>query len=162
PKNLPVRPTTDFSKEALFNLLNNKFDFTKCNVVDLYSGTGNIAYEFASRSCKRITAVDFNQKCVGYISKTCKELNINNIKIIKADVYRYVARCTDKFDIIYADPPYDAEDVEKVLDQILASDLLNKNGYLILEHSKRNDYSKKEQFLEQRKYGDVRISIFSA
>ena len=162
PKDLPVRPTTDYGKEGLFSLLDNRYDFENCNVLDLYSGTGNMAYEFASRGAKQVTAVDLDYKCTSYIKQVSKGWDIKTIRVFRSDVSRFIERRKESYDIIYADPPYEIRNLGKRLDHILMSGIISKDGILVFEHSKRNDFSKKEQFLEERKYGDVRMSIFSA
>ncbi len=143
-------------------MLDNLYDFTACTALDLFSGTGNIAYEFASRGCKHVTAVDINAKCVTFIRTTCKQFGIENMDILKADIKRFIPRTSSTFDIIYADPPFEGDDVEKTLDSLLESKILNEDGILLFEHTKRKDFSKKERFWERRKYGEVHISIFSA
>ena len=162
PKSLPVRPTTDFAKEALFNILNHEIDFSEVTMLDLFSGTGNIAYEFASRGCQSITAVDAHYGCVKYISQTAAELDFP-IQTIKADVKKYVGVCQTKFDVIFADPPYDftAEEIEQIVVQIFDNSLLTEDGFLIIEHSKHTDLSKVPHFDRFRKYGGSVFSFFS-
>ncbi len=161
PKKLPVRPTTDMAKEALFNILNNRFNLNGLQVLDLFSGTGNIAYEFSSRGASAITAVDENFDCVKFIKKTSTELDMN-INVIKSDVYKYLEKAPIKADIIFADPPYDFEPeaFQKITDLIFEKELLLEDGILILEHSKHTDLSKLEHFKESRKYGSSVFSFF--
>lgn len=161
PKKLPVRPTTDMAKEALFNILNNQFHFQGLEVLDLFSGTGNIAYEFASRGAAHITSVDANFDCVKFIKKTASELDFN-ISVIKSDVYKYLEKAPIKADIIFADPPYNFEASEfiKIADLVFEKDLLNEGGQLIIEHSKHTDLSKSEHFLDARRYGGSVFSFF--
>lgn len=160
PKNLPVRPTTDLAKEGLFNILANQFDTQDIKILDLFAGTGNITYEFVSRGCKEITSVDINYKCVQFIKRTITLLGFQNINIIKKDVFKYLAGCKDSFGIIFADPPYDLADVELVAELVFKNQLLDKEGWLIIEHKKEIDFSKHKCFLRQRKYGNVNFSIF--
>ena len=138
PKNLPVRPTTDQSKEAIFNIINNIYYFDELNVLDLFSGSGNISYEFASRGVKNIKCVDNNSNCVRFIKKISDELNFN-LKITKSDTSKYLKSCLDQFDIIFFDPPYvfKIEEYFKIIDLILERNLLNTNGIIIAEHTKQ-------------------------
>jgi len=106
PKNLPVRPTTDRSKEALFNILQNQYEWSEIKTLDLFSGTGNISYEFASRGVSSVTAVDQNRFCTAFISKSSKELELE-IQVIQSDVFKFIKDCSLEFDLIFADPPYD-------------------------------------------------------
>jgi 16S rRNA (guanine966-N2)-methyltransferase len=160
PGNLPVRPTTDFAKEGLFNVLGNHFDFSGLKILDLFSGTGNITYEFVSRGCTEITAVDVNYNCCSFIKKTASEMGFNNVKVIKADVFSYLKKCIDKFDLIFADPPFEMEKIEQIPSMVFEKGILKENGWLIVEHSVRTELSK-ERLLQKRDYGKVNFSIFS-
>lgn len=161
PKKLPVRPTTDMAKEALFNILNNNFQFSQLSILDLFSGTGNIAYEFASRGSKEITAVDANYDCVKFIKKTAQELDFD-ISTIKSDVFKFLEKAYVKADIIFADPPYDFEENEflKIPQIVFEKNLLNQNGQLIIEHSKHTNLSNFPNFIEARRYGGSVFSFF--
>lgn len=161
PKKLPVRPTTDMAKEALFNILNNRFYFDELKVLDLFSGTGNISYEFASRGVENITAVDGFQGCVRYISKTAQELGFS-INTIKSDVFKYLQGKQDKFDLIFADPPYgfETEQFLEIANLVFEKELLLEDGVLIIEHSEHTDLSNHPKFSEQRKYGGSIFSFF--
>jgi 16S rRNA (guanine966-N2)-methyltransferase len=160
PKNLPVRPTTDFAKEGLFNVLTNEFDFEELEVLDLFSGTGNIAYEFVSREVKKVLCIDQNYNCVSFIKKTSKELDFKQLNVFKNDVFRYLNQYKQSFDIIFADPPYDLKEIPLIPGLVFKNQLLKKNGWLIIEHDKRTDLSEFPNFLVQRKYGNVNFSIF--
>lgn len=161
PKKLPVRPTTDMAKEALFNILNNRFNLNGITFLDLFSGTGNIAFEFASRGASQITAVDENFDCVKFIKKTSEELDMN-INVVKSDVYKYLEKAPVKSDIIFADPPYDFEPeaFHKIISLVFEKALLKEDGTLILEHSKHTDLSDTSHFTEARKYGSSVFSFF--
>ncbi|WP_313113702.1 RsmD family RNA methyltransferase [Aequorivita sediminis] len=162
PKNLPVRPTTDFAKEALFNILRVRYYFDELNILDLFAGTGNISFEFASRAVPNITSVDAHLGCIQYINKVSEEFEFP-INAIKSDVSKYLESASGKFDVIFADPPYDFEvsDLENIVKTVFEKNLLAEEGVLIIEHSKMNDLSKKSHFIEARKYGGNVFSFFS-
>jgi 16S rRNA (guanine966-N2)-methyltransferase len=161
PKNLPVRPTTDMAKEALFNILNNLYYLQDISVLDLFSGTGNISYEFASRGTENITAVDADFGCIKFINKTSDELE-SNIKTIKSDVFKYLEKTPVKFDVIFADPPYglDTELFEKIVQLVFKNNLLNEDGILIVEHSKHTNLDSNTHLSYQKKYGGNMFSFF--
>ncbi len=161
PAKLPVRPTTDMAKEALFNILNNRYQFSGLQVLDLFSGTGNIAYEFASRGATSITAVDGHFECVKFIKKTSADLAFP-INVIKSDVFKFLEKTFLKADIIFADPPYDFafNDFSKIPYLIFENKFLSENGSLIIEHSKQTDLSTLEHFVEARRYGSSVFSFF--
>ncbi len=161
PSKLPVRPTTDVAKEALFNILNNRFHISQVSVLDLFSGTGNISYEFAARGAKKITAVDANYDCVKFIKKTASELDFP-VTTVKSDVFKYLEKVPVRADIIFADPPYnlDKKEFSRIADLVFEKAMLNDNGQLILEHSKHTDLSDLPNFLESRKYGSSVFSFF--
>ena len=161
PKKLPVRPTTDFAKEALFNILHNNYHFSGVTVLDLFSGTGNISYEFASRGAESIIAVDAHLECVKFINKTTEELDMP-ITTVKSDVFKYLAATPVTSDIIFADPPYNFEvdSLEQLVTATFENKLLKEDGVLIIEHSKKMDLSSLEHFSEARKYGNSMFSFF--
>ena len=161
PKNLPVRPTTDMAKEALFNIINNLYYFDSITVIDLFSGTGNISYEFASRGTKNIYAIDVNYNCIKYISNTAKELNLE-INTFKSDVYKFIDKTSMQADIIFSDPPYDFE-IEKfleIVDTVFTKNILKPEGVLIIEHSKQTDLSKHKNHSYDKRYGGNVFSFF--
>ncbi|MGB5556153.1 MAG: RsmD family RNA methyltransferase [Flavobacteriaceae bacterium] len=162
PKNLPVRPTTDMAKEALFNILNNRYYLNDLAVLDLFAGTGNIAYEFASRGVKNITCVDSHQGCVQFVTKTSEALGLG-IFSLRSDVYAYLERTKDQFNLIFADPPYDMpiESFERIAGLVFENNLLHQNGALIIEHAKQMDLAHLPYFSEQRKYGGSAFSFFT-
>jgi len=161
PKNLPVRPTTDMAKESLFNILNNTYYFDSISVIDLFSGTGNISYEFASRGTKTIYAIDAHFGCIKYISNTAKELDLP-INTFKSDVYKFLEKTALQTDVIFADPPYDfeAEQFLKIVDIVFTKKLLNADGVLIIEHSKHTDLSNHENHSYDKRYGGNVFSFF--
>nr|WP_298997887.1 RsmD family RNA methyltransferase [uncultured Allomuricauda sp.] len=161
PKKLPVRPTTDMAKEGLFNILNNRYYLEHLKILDLFSGTGNISFEFASRGSKSIIAVDSYASCVQFISKTAKELGFP-IQAIKSDVFKFLERTSEKADIVFADPPYNLpfDEVAKIVLLVFERKLLLEDGLLIIEHSDQTDLSTIEHFSEARKYGGSVFSFF--
>ncbi|MCK0131250.1 RsmD family RNA methyltransferase [Flavobacteriaceae bacterium F08102] len=161
PKKLPARPTTDFAKEALFNILNNHYHFSQIRVLDLFAGIGSISFEFASRGCHDLTAVEQHFLSAKFIQKIANELEFP-MQIITTDVFHYLPKCRKTFDVIFADPPYDF-DVEKITQlttPVFSQHLLNKDGYLIIEHSKHMDLSQLEHFCYTKKYGNSVFSFF--
>ncbi|MGX1930651.1 RsmD family RNA methyltransferase [Flagellimonas sp. 2504JD4-2] len=161
PKKLPVRPTTDMAKEGLFNILNNRFYIDELKVIDLFAGTGNISFEFASRGAANIIAVDSYPGCVQYITKTSKELDFSIVSI-KSDVFKFLEKTPEKANLIFADPPYnfEKEQFNKIADLIFDRKLLLEDGLLIIEHSDQTDLSDHPDFTEFRKYGGSVFSFF--
>lgn len=160
PNNLPVRPTTDQAKEALFNILQNQFDFENLKVLDLFSGTGNISIEFASRGVPEIYSVDRDFGCISYLKSLIKQFNLSNIKAIKSDVFKYLELETEQFDLIFADPPYDLPQINLIAPKVLERNLLKDNGYLIIEHPSMKKIDNNPSFIEQRQYGSSSFSFF--
>ncbi|MFB1040195.1 MAG: RsmD family RNA methyltransferase [Polaribacter sp.] len=161
PKNLPVRPTTDMAKESLFNILNNTYYFDAISVIDLFSGTGNISYEFASRGTKKIYSVDAHAGCIRYINTTAKELDLD-ISTFKSDVYKFLEKTPLKADVIFADPPYDFEEEQflKIVNLVFDRKILNEDGVLIVEHSKHTDLTTHEKHIYDKRYGGNVFSFF--
>ncbi|MEC5165392.1 16S rRNA (guanine966-N2)-methyltransferase [Flavobacterium sp. PL11] len=161
PKGLPVRPTTDMSKEALFNVLNNHFSFEGLKILDLFAGTGNISYEFASRGSTPITSVDGDFGCVKFIKQVATEYDFN-IAATKSDVYTYLERCKTSYDIIFADPPYgfDQKTFEKIIELVFERELLNTEGMMVIEHSKYTKLEHMIHFSFQKSYGGSIFSFF--
>lgn len=160
PKNLPVRPTTDLAKESLFNILRNKISFEEKNALDLFAGSGSLSYEFVSRGCKLVLSVDSNFKCIQFIKNTAKEFGMDSIRPIRSDVFRYIKSNKLKFDIIFADPPYQMENIHEISSEIFKHELLNPGGWLIVEHPKEVLLGELDFFVEHRKYGHVNFSFF--
>ena len=159
--NLPVRPTTDMAKESLFNILSNKIDFEDKLALDLFTGTGSIAFEFVSRGCQTVIAVDKNFQCIQFIKQAGLEFGMENLHVIRTDVFRFIQSTSKKFDIIFADPPYALDGIETINQLVFENKLLNKGGWLIVEHPREIDFSEQEHFVEHRKYGKVNFSFFS-
>ena len=160
PKNLPTRPTTDFAKEGLFNILNNRFFFDDLRVLDLFAGTGNIAYEFASRGAGEITCVDQNKGCVRFIGEMADDLGAN-IQPVQLDAWLFVQKTTTSYNIVFADPPYDWDKHEALAEALIQKGFLKEGGEAIIEHSADTDLSHLPGFFEHRKYGHVHFSFFS-
>lgn len=161
PKKLPVRPTTDMAKEALFNILNNQYYFHEISVLDLFSGTGNISYEFASRGTTQITAVDEHYGCVKFINETAEAFDMA-IKTIKSDVFSFLEKSKQQHTIIFADPPYDfqIEAFSKIPELVFKYQLLEEDGLLIVEHSKHTDLSALDNYSHSKGYGGNMFSFF--
>jgi len=160
PKNLPVRPTTDLAKEALFNILQNKIEFENIRVLDLFSGTGNISMEFASRDAAQVISVDRSIHCVNYLKDTARQHSLTNIKVYKDDVFKYLQLETDKFDLVFADPPYDLNRIPELPKVIFERELLLPGGLLVVEHQSMQNLSNHPAYIEQRKYGHSSFSFF--
>ncbi|MBL7138850.1 MAG: RsmD family RNA methyltransferase [Bacteroidales bacterium] len=160
PASLPVRPTTDYAKEGLFNVLNNLIDYSETTVMDLFSGTGNIAFEFASRGVPSILAVDIERRCVDFINQTAEKFGMEGIKAIRMNVLVLLKRGWDSVDLVFADPPYGMDGIEKLPDLILSSGIVKPAGIFILEHSDRDDFTHDPAFDQLREYGKVHFSIF--
>lgn len=161
PKNLPVRPTTDMSKEALFNVLNNHFNFSELKILELFAGTGSISYEFASRDCTPILCVDGDMGCVNFIKKTAKEFDFD-ITALKSDVFKFLEKHKGNYDIIFADPPYgmNQKEFEKIIELIFENELLDEEGMLVVEHSKYTKLDQMSNFSFQKNYGGSVFSFF--
>lgn len=161
PRNLPVRPTTDMAKEALFNILANRLFFEDTRVLDLFAGTGNMSFEFASRGCREITSVDIHPGCVRFIQEKSNEWEFP-ITAIRMDVFKFLETTAGSFDLILADPPYDisTEEFNSIHNLVFDRKLLSPDGILIIEHSKRTDLSHLDHLSSVRKYGNSRFSFF--
>lgn len=160
PRNLRARPTTDFAKENIFNVLGNLVDFEDLDVLDLFSGTGSISYEFASRGVRSVTSVEVNNVHHNFIRQTARELEFDNFYAVRANVFLYLKSCTKQFDLIFSDAPYDLEGSEEVIRLVFERDLLGEDGILVFEHSKDRDFSSHEKFWQLRSYGSVQFSMF--
>ena len=162
PRKLPVRPTTDMAKEALFSILNNRYYFEDLSVLDLFAGIGSISLEFASRGTKNITAVDSHARCVSFLSATSKSLDAG-IQCLKSDAHTFLRKTSAKYDLIFADPPYELEkkEFEKLVEIAFERELLLDDGIVILEHSTRMKLNDLPYFEETRKYGGSSFSFFS-
>ena len=159
-KKFKDRPTTDKGKEALFNILENRYNMPEIKVLDLFSGSGSIAYEFISRGAKEVVMVEKNYNHFKFIRETLKNLDMRNGVAVKSDSFQYIKKCMDKFDIIFADPPYSLENLKDIPDTIFDSGILPDKGLLILEHPASYNFSNHPHFFELRQYSKVNFSFF--
>lgn len=160
PPNLKARPTTDFARENLFNILNNFMDWEDTNALDLFSGTGSISFELVSRGCPRVVCVESNHLHYEFICKTIDNLKSNELWPIKSDAFKFLKLNHEKFDLIFADPPYDLKALNTIPDIIFNKVILKPNGLFILEHSANNNFSEHPNFWQLKKYGSVHFSMF--
>ncbi len=160
PTNISARPTTDFARENIFNVLENLTDLEDAECLDLFAGTGAISFEFLSRECRHVTAVEKAATQWRFISQVAQRLNVDNFTLIRGDVFRFVATCSQKYDVIFADPPYDLPRFGEIPELILNSRMLREGTIFIIEHSRNFDFSSLPHFLEHRAYGSVNFSIF--
>lgn len=161
PKNFPSRPTTDFAKEGLFNILENRLMLHDLRILDLCAGSGNISIEFLSREAGTVVSVDRNFNCVRHIKQIAETLGCTGeIDIIKSDMFKYVKHAGTTFDLIFADPPYAYEDYETLIDEIFERGILAEDGLLIIEHGKETTLENRPHFEFMRKYGGVHFSFF--
>jgi 16S rRNA (guanine(966)-N(2))-methyltransferase RsmD len=161
PKTFSARPTTDFAKENLFNILENLFDISVVKVLDLFAGTGGISYEFASRGSQYVDTVEIEPLHFTYIKKTSETLGFKQIHAIRNDSFRFLKFCRQSYDIIFADPPYANTQIALIPKLVFENNLLNDGGCLIIEHSTDNNFADVEGFSQQRRYGSVNFSFFS-
>lgn len=160
PEGLPVRPTTDMAKESLFNILNNYVDFEDIKVLDLFAGTGNISLEFASRNAISVLSVDLNVRCTDYIARMATEFKFQNLTAIRANVFAFLARPFGNYDVIFADPPYNLDNREKVPALIFENNWLADDGWLVMEHDKRLSFTSHPYFNQERRYGKIHFTFF--
>ncbi|MBK6826308.1 MAG: RsmD family RNA methyltransferase [Chitinophagaceae bacterium] len=161
PNHMPyTRPTTDIAKEGLFNILQNNLDFDAIKTLDLFGGTGSISYELASRGVTDLTVVEKDQTMFEFIKKTAKEFSIENLKLVRADVFKFIQTCSDRFDFIFAGPPYALTNIDDLPRLIIEKKLLENKGWFVLEHTPRNDYKQFPFFRSERNYGTTVFSIF--
>lgn len=159
-KSFKARPTTDFAKENLFNILENRINWEETTALDLFSGTGSISYELVSRGCKQVTSVEINFQHCKFISEVKSILKISNLQIIRDDSFHFIQKTKQKFDLIFADPPFDMKNVAEVPEKILTTTILHTDGLLIVEHSKHQRFDNLPQLFELRNYGSVNFSFF--
>lgn len=161
PRNLRARPTTDFAKENLFNVLGNMVDFEECDVLDLFAGTGSISYEFVSRGAESVTSVEVNSVHYNFIRQTARTFGMDNLYAVHANAFLYLKSTSKRFDIIFSDAPYDLEGSEQVIEIVFGRGLLKGGGLLVFEHSKGRSFEGHPRLLQTRSYGSVQFSIFA-
>ncbi len=160
-KNWPTRPTTDFAKEGIFNVINNSFYFDEIKVLDLFGGTGSHSYEFISRGCEDVTYVDQFRGCVNFVNKTAETLGIEDkIKVVQADVFKFIKRDINQYDYIFAGPPYPLPTLQLIPDKVFEHDLVKETGWLVVEHNNAHDFKNHPRFDNARAYGKAIFSIF--
>ncbi len=159
PDNLPARPTTDFAKEGLFNIITNNFEYDEIVFLDLFTGTGNISFEMASRGVTDIAGVELDQRSITFIKQMATDLNIE-INMLRMDVFEYIRSTKKKFDIIFAGPPYPLENIPALPDEIFEMELLKPKGWFILETNQKYSFDEHPYFLRKRNYGTTFFHIF--
>ena len=163
PAKMPhTRPTTDIAKEGLFNILQNRIDFEGISTLDLFGGTGSISYELASRGAENLTIVEKDPQMYTFIQQNMKMLGVQNVKILKMDIFQYLDSCTQQFDFIFAGPPYALNTINEIPKIVVAKKLIAPEGYFVLEHTPRNNYESYNGFVFQRNYGTTVFSFFFA
>lgn len=160
PAGYKARPTTDFAKEGLFSVLNNEYEFEGLKVLDLFGGTGSIAFEFASRGAARVWTVEMARENASFIKTEAQRLGLDNVTMVRDNVFDFLGICKEKFDLIFADPPFAMEGIETLPDRIFAADLLHPEMYFILEHGDEHSFTEHPYFLKEKKYGRVHFSFF--
>lgn len=160
PMGYKARPTTDFAKEGLFNILNNEYEFEDLKVLDLFGGTGAIAYEFASRGAARVYCVEMVRENASFIKTEAQRLGLDNVTMVRDNVFDFLPICREKFDIVFADPPYALEGLETLPDKVLEQDILHDDCYFILEHGDEHTFKDHPCFVKERNYGRVHFSFF--
>lgn len=161
PTKMPyTRPTTDVAKEGLFNVLQHRIQFEDMKTLDLFGGTGSITYELASRGAGQLTIVEKDNNMFDFIKKTAAALQLDRIKFVKMDVFKYLNQCTEQYDFIFAGPPYALTEIDALPRMIVEKKLLKNNGWFVLEHTPRNDYKQFEQYGFEKNYGTTIFSFF--
>ena len=160
PHTFKARPTTDFAKENIFNVLNSYIDFEGATALDLFAGTGSISLELLSRGCQQVVSIEKDRDHHAFIRQCVQKLGADNSVVIRGDVFRYIKSCSQQFDFIFADPPYQLNELAQIPDLIFEKGLLKEEGTFVLEHGAQNDFSNHPHFVEHRKYGSVNFSIF--
>ena len=160
PSNISARPTTDFARENIFNVMENLIDLEGAVALDLFAGTGAVSFEFLSRECESVTSVEKSHVQYNFMRKVRDQLNVKNMTLIKGDVFRFIETARQKFDVIFVDPPYDLPNFGDIPGKILASELVKPGTVFVMEHSKNYDFSTLPHFHQHRAYGSVNFSIF--
>ena len=162
PRTFKARPTTDFAKENIFNVLMQYVDFEDAQALDLFSGTGSISLELVSRGCRQVVSVELDRDHHRFIQECLKKLNTDKCVPIRGDVFRFLKSCKQQYDFIFADPPYALKELPQIPDIIFERQLLKEEGLFVFEHGKDYDFSNHPHFLEHRSYGSVNFTLFTA
>ncbi len=161
PRTFKARPTTDFAKENLFNVLSNQIDFEDgVTALDLFAGTGSISIELVSRGCDKVISVEKDSQHYAFICKVMQEVKTDKCFPIRGDAFKYIESSSEKFDFIFADPPYELKGLETIPQLIFEKGLLKEDGLFVLEHGKINNFEDDPHFVERRVYGSVNFSFF--
>ena len=160
PQTYAARPTTDFAREGLFNILGNEYEFEDLKVLDLFGGTGAVSYEFASRGASRVWCVEMARENASFIKRESTRLGLDNVTMVRDNVFDFLDICHEKFDLIFADPPYSLEGLETIPDKVLSKDILFPECYFILEHGSEHSFKDHPRFRKERIYGRVHFSFF--
>ena len=160
PRSFKARPTTDFAKENIFNVLQGYIDFEDTSALDLFAGTGSISLELVSRGCSRVISVEADRDHANFIRQCFQKLGEDKDILIRGDVFRFLKTCKQKFDFIFADPPYALKELETIPELIFKNNLLKEDGLFVLEHGNDNNFEENPHFIERRVYGSVNFSLF--
>lgn len=162
PRTFKARPTTDFAKENIFNVLTGYVDMDGATALDLFAGTGSISLELLSRGCAQVVSVEADREHAAFIGQCMRKIGTDRHVLIRGDVFRFLKSCRQQFDVVFADPPYALDKLAQIPDLVLEQDILKADGVLVFEHGKGNDFSAHPNFVEHRAYGSVNFSIFRA
>ena len=162
PAGFKARPTTDFAREALFDIIGNEYEFEDLKVLDLFGGTGAISFEFASRGASRVYCVEMARENASFIKKEAARLGLDNVTMVRDNVFDFLPICTEKFDLVFADPPYALEGLETLPDKVLGQNILHPDCYFILEHGDEHSFTAHPRFVKEKIYGRVHFSFFTA
>ena len=160
PAGYKARPTTDFAREALFNILDNEYEFEDLKVLDLFGGTGAVSFEFGSRGVGRVWCVEMARENASFIKREAQRLGLDNVTMVRDNVFDFLTVCHEKFDIVFADPPYALEGLETIPDKIFAADILHPDCYFILEHGGEHSFREHPHFFKEKEYGRVHFTFF--
>lgn len=160
PMGFKARPTTDYAKEALFNILDNEYEFDDLKVLDLFAGSGSISYEFVSRGVGHVWCVEMNPQNAAFITSESRRLGISNLTVVRHNVFEFLPICREKFDLVFADPPYALDDLQDIPDKVFAQDIIHPGGYFILEHGDEHSFTDHPCFVKEKTYGRVHFTFF--
>lgn len=160
PNGYKARPTTDFAKEGLFNVLNNEYEMDGLQVLDLFGGTGSISYEFISRGASKVYCVEMLPLHANFIKAQAAKFGMDNLVVVRHNVFEFLDICREKFDIIFADPPYALEDLATLPDKVFSKNILHPGAYFILEHPEDHNFENHPYFVKEKRYGNVHFSFF--